>query len=33
LRRTRVGDIRVEACHDYDQFGAWLDQQEMTKAE
>lgn len=33
LRRTRVGDIRVEDCHDYDQFGAWLDQQEMTKAE
>lgn len=29
LRRTRVGDIRVEDCIDFDRFGEWLDAQEM----
>ena len=29
LRRTRVGEIRVEDCIDYDHFGEWLDQQEI----
>lgn len=33
LRRSRVGDIRVEDCHDYNQFGAWLEEQEITEAE
>ena len=27
LRRTRVGDVRVEDCVNYDQFEAWLKQQ------
>lgn len=29
LRRTRVGDIRVEDCVDFDHFKEWLDQQEI----
>lgn len=29
LRRTRVGDIRVEDCIDFDRFGEWLDAQEI----
>ncbi len=29
LRRTRVGDIRVEDCIDFDCFGEWLDAQEI----
>ena len=29
LRRTRVGDIRVEDCVDFDHFNEWLDQQEI----
>ena len=29
LRRTRVGDIRVEDCINYDHFEEWLDQQEI----
>lgn len=31
LRRTRVGDIRVEQCHDFDTFETWLNQQEIEK--
>lgn len=33
LRRTRVGDIRVEECHDFDTFEEWLNQQEIVKKE
>lgn len=29
LRRTRVGDIRIEDCVDFDHFNEWLDQQEI----
>lgn len=29
LRRTRVGDIRVEDCVSYDNFGEWLSKQEI----
>lgn len=29
LRRTRVGDIRVEDCVSYDNFGEWLIKQEI----
>ena len=29
LRRTRVGNIRVEDCIDFDRFGEWLDAQEI----
>jgi tRNA pseudouridine55 synthase len=29
LRRTRVGDIHVEDCIDFDRFGEWLDAQEI----
>lgn len=29
LRRTRVGEIRVEDCINYDHFEEWLDQQEI----
>ena len=29
LRRTRVGDIRVEDCVRYDNFGEWLSKQEI----
>ena len=31
LRRTRVGDIRVEDCIDYDRFQEWLDKQEIAE--
>lgn len=31
LRRTRVGDIRVEDCIGYDDFQAWLDAQEIAE--
>ena len=31
LRRTRVGDVRVEDCVNYDQFEAWLQQQTIEK--
>lgn len=31
LRRTRVGDIRVEDCVNYDQFNVWLQQQTIEK--
>ncbi len=31
LRRTRVGDVKVENCVDYDQFDAWLQQQTIEK--
>lgn len=33
LRRTRVGDIRVENCITLDDFPAWLDQQEIEGVE
>lgn len=33
LRRTRVGDIRVENCITLDDFPAWLDQQEIEGLE
>lgn len=33
LRRTRVGDIKVESCISYDNFQDWLSQQEITKDE
>ncbi|MBR4698493.1 MAG: tRNA pseudouridine(55) synthase, partial [Prevotella sp.] len=29
LRRTRVGDIRVEDCVDFDHFQEWLDKQNI----
>ena len=29
LRRTRVGDIRVEDCVDFDHFQEWLDKQDI----
>lgn len=29
LRRTRVGDIRVEQCHKLEDFPEWLDKQEI----
>ena len=29
LRRTRVGDIRVEECHDFDTFETWLNEQQI----
>lgn len=29
LRRTRVGDIRVEDCHTFDSFNEWLEKQEI----
>ena len=28
LRRTRVGDIKVEDCHTFDSFNEWLEKQE-----
>ena len=31
LRRTRVGDVRVEDCVNYDQFDTWLQQQTIEK--
>ena len=31
LHRTRVGDVRVEDCVNYDQFEAWLQQQTIEK--
>jgi tRNA pseudouridine synthase B len=31
LRRTRVGDVKVENCVDYDQFDTWLQQQTIEK--
>ncbi|MBQ7420863.1 MAG: tRNA pseudouridine(55) synthase TruB [Prevotella sp.] len=31
LRRTRVGDIRVEDCISFDRFAEWLDQQEIER--
>lgn len=30
LRRTRVGDVRVEDCMDIEQFPLWLESQEIT---
>ena len=32
LRRTRVGDFRVEDCVDFDHFQEWLDQQEIVRS-
>jgi len=32
LRRTRVGDYRVEDCVDFDHFQEWLDQQEIVRS-
>ena len=29
LRRTRVGDIKVEDCHTFDSFNEWLEKQEI----
>lgn len=29
LRRTRVGDIKVEGCHTFDSFNEWLEKQEI----
>lgn len=29
LRRTRVGDIKVEDCHTFDSFNKWLEKQEI----
>jgi tRNA pseudouridine55 synthase len=29
LRRTRVGDVRVEQCMQVEDFAAWLDKQEI----
>lgn len=29
LRRTRVGDVRVEDCYDFDSFAAWLERQNV----
>jgi tRNA pseudouridine55 synthase len=29
LRRTRVGDVRVEQCMQVDEFADWLDKQEI----
>lgn len=31
LRRTRVGDVRVEQCYDFDTFEEWLDNQTIEK--
>ena len=31
LRRTRVGNVRVENCISYDQFDNWLQQQKIEK--
>ena len=31
LRRTRVGDVKVEDCVNYDQFETWLQQQIIDK--
>ena len=31
LRRTRVGDVRVENCLQLDTFKEWLDQQDIEK--
>lgn len=31
LRRTRVGDVKVEDCYDFDTFEAWLNEQELEK--
>lgn len=33
LRRTRVGDYRVEDCVDFDHFQEWLDQQNIETTE
>lgn len=33
LRRTRVGDYRVEDCVDFDHFQEWLDQQDIEITE
>ncbi len=33
LRRTRVGDYRVEDCVDFDHFQEWLDQQDIETTE
>lgn len=30
LRRTRIGDVRVEQCMQIDDFESWLDQQEIV---
>ena len=32
LCRTRLGDVRIEDCHTFDTFPAWLDQQEIEKS-
>lgn len=29
LRRTRVGNVRVEDCHDFDTFETWLNEQQI----
>lgn len=29
LRRTRVGDIKVENCHTFDSFNEWIEKQEI----
>ena len=31
LRRTRVGNVRVEDCMQVEDFSAWLDEQEITE--
>jgi tRNA pseudouridine55 synthase len=31
LCRTRVGDVKLENCLDFDHFQEWLDQQEIEK--
>ena len=30
LRRTRVGDVRVEDCMQVDDFGQWLEEHPIT---
>ena len=32
LCRTRLGDVRIQDCHTFDTFPAWLDQQEIEKS-
>ena len=32
LCRTRLGDVRIEDCHTFDTFPAWLDQQVIEKS-
>lgn len=33
LCRTRVGDFRIEDCHNFDDFDAWLEKQEIAPYE